>query len=160
MKMDGTNGWAPILNVLKGETAALQADMNAFLYLYVYQMESVAVKAIRSYDKNHMIFAPSAIGGMADIGMRPQVLQALADAEVDALAISYSPRVPQNVSIITQAYDLTGKPTITWYGVSGEPGFLLSRLSELGADYPTQETRADALQQRPERTVPRRGHQR
>ena len=49
---------------LKGETAALQADMNAFLYQYVFQMESVAVKALRSYDRNHLIFAPSALGGV------------------------------------------------------------------------------------------------
>jgi hypothetical protein len=99
--------------MLKGETAALQADMNAFLYQYVYQMESVAVKAIRSCDKNHMIFGPSALEGVGAMGIRPQVLQALADAGVDALAISYSPASPQNVSISTQAYDLTGKPTIT-----------------------------------------------
>ena len=126
---------------LKGETAALQADMNAFLYQYVYQMESVAVKAIRSYDKNHMIFAPSALGGDGDMGIRPQVLQALADAGVDALAISYDPLNPQNVSIITQAYDLTGKPTITWYGVTANQDSYWHGYPSGGADYPTQETR-------------------
>lgn len=127
--------------LLKGETAALQADMNAFLYQYVYQMESVAVKAIRSYDKNHMVFAPSALGGVGDIGIRPQVLQALADAGVDALAISYSPASPQNVSIMTQAYDLTGKPTITWYGVTANQDSYFHGYPSYGSDYPTQETR-------------------
>ncbi|MGO9518102.1 MAG: Ig domain-containing protein [Candidatus Korobacteraceae bacterium] len=126
---------------LKGETAALQADMNAFLYLYVYQTESVAVKAIRSYDKNHMIFAPSALGGYGAIGIRPQVLQALADAGVDALAIDYDPLRPQNVSTITQAYDLTGKPTIVWYGVTANQDSYWHGYPSGGADYPTQETR-------------------
>jgi hypothetical protein len=128
-------------DMLKGETAALQADMNAFLYQYVYQMESVAVKAIRSYDKHHMIFAPSALGGVGDIGIRPQVLQALADAGVDALAISYAPASPQNVSIITQAYDLTGKPTITFYGVTANQDSYFHGFPSHGSDYPTQETR-------------------
>jgi len=127
--------------ILKGETAALQADMNEFLYQYVYQMESVAVKAIRSYDKNHMIFAPSALGGVGVIGIRPQVLQALADAGVDALAISYSPASPQNVSIVTQAYDLTGKPTIIWYGITANQNSYWHGYPSYGSDYPTQETR-------------------
>jgi len=127
---------------LTGETAALQADMNAFLYQYVYQMESVAVKAIRSYDKNHLIFAPSALGGVGDIGIRPQVLQALADARVDALPISYTPKSPQNVSIITQAYDLTGKPAIVWYGVTANQDSYFHGYPSQGSDYPTQETRA------------------
>ena len=139
---DGRHKWIGTdFNGLKGETAALQADMNAFLYQYTYQMESVAVKAIRSYDKNHLIFAPSALGGTADIGMRPQVLQALADSGVDALAISYNPQMPQNVSIITQAYDLTGKPTITWYGLSANQDSYFHGYTSWGADYPTQEIR-------------------
>lgn len=126
---------------LKGETAALQSDMNAFLYQYVFQMESVAVKAIRSYDRNHLIFAPSALGGVGDVGIRPQVLQGLADAGVDALAIGYDPRSPQNVNIITQAYDLTGKPTITWYGVTANKDSYWYNSPSDGPDYPTQETR-------------------
>ena len=126
---------------LKNESPALQADINAFLYQYTYQMESVAVKAIRSYDKNHMIFAPSALGGYEAMGIRPQVLQALADAGVDALAIGYSPLVPQNVSTITQAYDLTGKPTIVWYGITANQDSYFHGYQSAGADYPTQQTR-------------------
>src|SRR5271165_1596044 len=126
---------------LQGETPALQADINAFLYQYAFQMESVAVKAIRSYDRNHMIFAPSALGGYEAMGIRPQVLQALKDAGVDALAIGYSPLMPQNVSTITQAYDLTGKPTIVWYGVTANQDSYWHGYPSGGADYPTQETR-------------------
>jgi hypothetical protein len=140
---DGRHKWIskdPAL--LTGETPALQADMNAFLYQYTYQMESVAVKAIRSYDRNHLIFAPSALGGIDDIGnIRPQVLQALVDAGVDALAITYNPLMPQNVNIITQAYDLTGKPTINWYGLSANQDSYYHGYPSYGADYPTQETR-------------------
>jgi hypothetical protein len=105
------------------------------------QMESVAVKAVRSYDRNHLIFAPSALGGVGDVGIRPQVLQALADAGVDALAIGYDPRSPQNVNIITQAYNLTGKPTITWYGVTANKDSYWYNSPSDGPDYPTQETR-------------------
>jgi len=139
---DGRHKWIsrdPAL--LTGESPALQADMNAFVYQYTYQMESAAVKAIRSYDKNHLIFAPSALGGYDDIGIRPQVLQALADAGVDALAISYDPQLQQNVSIITQAYDLTGKPTIVWYGVTANQDSYWHGYPSGGADYPTQQAR-------------------
>lgn len=130
--------------MLTGARAALKADMDAFLYQYAYQMESTAVKAIRSYDKYHLIFGLSALGGIGAAGVRPQVLKALADAGVDVFAFSYDPLSPQNVSTVTAAYDLTGKPAILWYGISANSDsyFHDKLLTGHAADYPTQEIRA------------------
>ena len=129
--------------MLTGETSALKADMDAFLYQYVYQMESAAVKAIRSSDSNHLIFGPSALGGVGDTGVRPQVLKALADAGLDVLAIGYDPLNPQNVSTATGAYDMTGKPVLVWYGVTANKDSYWYKYSGNyhGPDYATQEVR-------------------
>ena len=129
--------------MLNGANANLKADMDAFLYQYAYQLESAAVNAIRSDDKNHLIFAPSALGGLGAVGVRPQVLKAFADAGVDAFAIVYDPLNPQNIKTATGAYDLTSKPSFLWYGVTanndsywhGYPGDWYK------PDYPTQQIR-------------------
>lgn len=129
--------------MLTGETAAMKADMDAFLYQFVYQMESVAVKAIRSYDKNHLIFGPSALGGIGDTGVRTPVLKALADAGLDVLSVGYDPLHPQNVSTSRAVYELTGKPILTWYGVTAncDSYWYGSCSGHHGPDYPTQEVR-------------------
>jgi hypothetical protein len=121
--------------------------MDAFLYQYVYQMESVAVKAIRSYDKNHLIFGPAALGGIDGAGVRPQVLKALADAGVNVFAISYDPLSPQNLSTVSAAYDLTGKPAILWYGISANRDSYFHDKPRNGhaADYPSQEARGQPM---------------
>ena len=118
----------------------LKADLDMFLYKFVYQLESVAVQTFRSYDKNHFIIGPTSLGGLGDFGVRPQVLQALADAGVDALTLGYDPLNPQNVSTVTAAYNFVGKPSLIWYGVTAnqdsywhgfDPGYH-------APDYPTQ----------------------
>ncbi len=129
--------------MLTGTKAALKADMDAFLYQYVYQMESTAVKAIRSYDTHHLIFGLSALGGIGATGVRPQVLKAMADAKIDVLAFSYDPLNPQNVSTVTKAYELTGKPAILWYGVSANKDSYFYDKPGINhaPDYPTQAIR-------------------
>ena len=47
---------------LTGENAALQADMNTFLYQYTYQGWRTAASTIRGYDRNHLLFGPSSLG--------------------------------------------------------------------------------------------------
>ena len=110
---------------LSGQTSALQADMNNFLYQYVYQLESVAVNTIRSYDHNHLIFAPSALGGdgcgSQGGGIRPQVIQAMSDAGVNAFSVCYFPSDPTSISTSKAIFDQVGKPVISWYAVAANP---------------------------------------
>ena len=103
---------------LTGESAALQSDMNAFLYQYTYQGWSTAVNIIRAYDPNHLIFGPSSLGGVGNCGIRPPVLQALRDAGVQALSLDYDPRYPSNIAVTNAQYDQSGLPALLWYTVT------------------------------------------
>ena len=128
--------------MLAGAKPAVQADLDAFLYQYVFQFESVEVQAVRAYDKNHLIFGPNALGGPGAYGPRPQVLQALADAGVDALILDYDSVYPQNVATATAAYQKTGKPVLLWYGLSAnQDSGWHGQASVTDADYRTQAKR-------------------
>ncbi len=71
---DGRHAWmGRDWNNLTDESAGLQADMNGFLYQYVYQAWSIAAKTVRNDDPNHLLFGPSAIGGIGQCGVRPPV---------------------------------------------------------------------------------------
>jgi len=127
---------------LAGAKPAVQADLDAFLYQYVFQVESVEVQAIRAYDKNHLIFGPNALGGAGAYGTRPQVLQALADAGVDVLILDYDSVYPENVAMATAAYQKTGKPVLLWYGLSAnQDSYWHPQPAGNDADYRTQEKR-------------------
>ena len=68
---DGRHSWmGHDWNNLSDEPVPLQNDMNGFLYQYVYQGWNIAVSTIRSYDRNHLIIGPSAIGGIGNCGVR------------------------------------------------------------------------------------------
>jgi Putative Ig domain len=103
---------------LTGESADLQADMNAFLYQYTYQGWGTAVSTVRAYDQNHLLFGPSALGGVGNCGVRTPVVQALRDVGIQALAIGYDPRYPATVATNKMAYDQSGLPQLTWYTVT------------------------------------------
>jgi len=127
---------------LAGAKPAVQADLDAFLYQYVFQIESKEVQAIRAYDKNHLIFGPNALGGAGAYGTRPQVLQALADAGVDVLILDYDSVYPENVAMATAAYQKTGKPVLLWYGLSAnQDSYWHPQAASNDADYRTQEKR-------------------
>src|SRR5271165_3989736 len=128
--------------MLSGATPAVKADLDAMLYGYVFTFESVAVRAIRAYDKNHLILGPNALGGSGAYGPRPQVLPALAEAGVDVLYLDYDSVYPQNVKTATAAYDKTGKPVLLWYGLSAnQDSGWRGQNSGTDADYRTQEKR-------------------
>lgn len=105
---------------LTGETAALQNDMNTFLYQYAYQGWSKAANTIRSYDRNHLLFGPSSLGGVGNCGIRPQVLQAMKDAGMQALSVDYDPRYPSNITVTNGYYDTSGLPAFLWYTVTAQ----------------------------------------
>ena len=116
---DGRHSWMghdPYM--LAGENTNLKADMDAFLYQYTYQLASVAVKTIRSYDQHHIIFGPSALGGNGNYGVRPPVAQALKDAGVNSIALCYDPLNPPSLNNDKAVYDLVGLPVLLWYGVT------------------------------------------
>jgi len=128
--------------MLAGAKPAVQADLDAFLYQYVFQFESVEVQAVRAYDKNHLIFGPNALGGAGAYGTRPQVLPALVDAGVDVLILDYDSVYPQNVATATAAYQKTGKPVLLWYGLSAnQDSYWHPQPASNDADYPTQAKR-------------------
>ena len=117
---DGRHSWmGHDWNNLSDEPVPLQNDMNGFLYQYVYQGWSVAVNTIRTYDRNHLIIGPSAIGGIGNCGVRPPVLQALKDAGVEVLSMNYDPRTGQP-SPPHAIYDQTELPQLIWYSVSAQ----------------------------------------
>ena len=156
---DGRHKWVGSDSYnLTGETSAMQADINAFLYQYVYQLESVAVNTIKSYDPNHLIVCPSALGGLGEYGIRPPVLQALVDAGVDIVQIGYDPLTPQNISTATAAYTTTGKPVFLWYGLSANQDSYWHGHKPVyhAADYPTQPKHI-SMHQRPGRYLQRAG---
>ncbi len=128
--------------MLKGAKPEVKADLDAMLYQYAYQAESVEVQAIRAYDKNHLIFGPNALDGPGGFGARPQVLAAMADAGVDVLYLTYESVYPQNVKVAAAAYQKTGKPVLLWYGLSAnQDSYWHPQPSGTGADYRTQEKR-------------------
>ena len=128
--------------MLSGAKPAVKADLDALLYQYVFQVESVEVQAIRAYDKNHLILGPNALGGAGAYGTRPQVLPAIADAGVDVLILDYDSVYPQNVAMATAAYQKTGKPVLLWYGISAnQDSYWRPQPASNDADYPTQEKR-------------------
>jgi hypothetical protein len=128
--------------MLSGAKPAVKADLDALLYQYVFQFESVEVQAIRAYDKNHLILGPNALGGAGAYGTRPQVLPAIADAGVDVLILDYDSVYPQNVAMATAAYQKTGKPVLLWYGISAnQDSYWHPQSASNDADYPTQAKR-------------------
>ncbi len=128
--------------MLAGAKPAVQADLDAMLFGYVLTFESVEVKGIRAYDKNHLILGPNALGGVGAYGTRPQVLPALAEAGVDVLYLDYDSVYPQHVKMATAAYEKTGKPVLLWYAISAnQDSSLRGQSSGADADYRTQEKR-------------------
>ena len=127
---------------LSGAKPAVQADLDSMLFGYVLTFEIMEVRAIRAYDKNHLILGPNALGGPGAYGPRPQVLEALADAGVDVLYLNYDSVYPQNIKTATAAYDKTGKPVLLWYGLSAnQDSGWRGQGSVTDADYRTQEKR-------------------
>jgi Putative Ig domain len=128
---------------LVGETTALQADMNAFLYQYTYQTFSTGVNAVRNGDNNHLIFGPSAIGGVGNCGIRPQVLHALKDAGVQVLAVNENSLDPNNIGIVDGYYNEAGLPAFIWDTVTAQAdSYWHGNPAEFGVpDYQTQPIR-------------------
>ena len=98
------------------------ADMNQFLYEYVYQSVHGMIAPFRAYDANHLMFALNFFGNEYTQTLRPQVLQAVKDAGVSALHASYEPSQDsggKSPDYFMQAlYAQTGLPVIVWYGVT------------------------------------------
>ena len=138
---DARHSWigTDAYNLTRTNTA-VAADMNTFVYEYAYKYASTAVNAIRTYDSNHLIFGPAALGagGYED---RPQVLQAFSDAGIDVFQMSASPT--GDFSGQRATYDLIGKPIYLWYGIiANADSALYGYTSTQGVpDYGTQANR-------------------
>src|SRR5208283_1980235 len=107
------------INGLSNTNPNVAADMNQFLYEYVYQSVHTMIATFRAYDANHLMFALNFFGNGSTQTLRPPVLQAVKDAGVSALHASYEPS--QNSSgqtpdyFMQTVYAQTGLTVITWY---------------------------------------------
>ena len=145
---------------LSGANANVAADVNAFLYWYVYATTKTMVQGFRTFDANHMMFAYNFVGNSWTQTLRPEVLRAIRDAGVSAIHASYDPSQSKGGKspdyFMQSAYAQTGLPVITWYALSANnDAYWHDRCkngdyygpgggpcpSEADSDYPTQQTR-------------------
>ncbi|MGH9451747.1 MAG: Ig domain-containing protein [Terriglobia bacterium] len=110
----------------KAASRAVQADLNAFLYLFVKKYTATTVTAIRAVDEHHLIFGPDELNNFG-AKSRDQVLRGVSDGGVDAFIWSYNPNyggpadLAASMAENNQSYDLTGKPAYLWYSVIANP---------------------------------------
>ena len=146
---------------LSGANANVAADVNEFLYWYVYATTKTMVQGYRSFDANHMMFAYNFVGNSWTQSLRPEVLRAIRDAGVSAIHASYDPSQSRGGKtpdyFMQSAYAQTGLPVITWYALSANnDSYWHDRCDSKGdyygpgggpcpsdadSDYPTQQTR-------------------
>lgn len=125
---------------LTGESTALQADMNGFLYQYTLRAWSVAVGAVRNGDNNHLLFGPSSLGGVGDCGIRAPVLHGLKDAGVQVLSADFDERYSdRNIRVMNSYYNEAGLPTLIWETITATSDSYWH--SQGGGDFATQAIR-------------------
>ena len=131
-----------------GVNPNLVADMDAFLYQFVYQVYSVQASTIKSYDQNHLLVC-GIFGGVGEGGTRPPVLQALKDSGCNVLVGNWNSYYPSLALSGNQAqYDASGLPEYLWYAVGAQAdsdvsGYSYPNYGVAFADYPNQLTRGE-----------------
>lgn len=97
----------------RSASPGVQTDLNAFLYQFAKQYATVAVTAIRSVDKHHLIFGPAALNNHGSPA-RPEVLRGLSDGGIQVFQYNYDPTTG-SMAGNDQSYDITRKPAFLWY---------------------------------------------
>ncbi len=131
--------------LLKNASPAVRADLDDFLYEFARKFASVAVTALRTVDKNHLIFGPVSLNNYG-AKARDQILRGLTDGGIEVFWFNYDPAygsMAGSMAENNQSYDLTGKPALIWYSVTAQKDSeLASRPTIYGQpNFPTQADR-------------------
>lgn len=138
---DGRHSWVGTDDVaLTGETAAMQADLNAFIGQYADEYFSVVTAAIRKYRPHQLVFGPATMNSWGGVS-RGAVLAA-AGKYCDIIQASATSQ---------QVYDFTlahagDKPLVAWTGITANPDSDLAGYAHTG-DVATQAARGAAYAQ-------------
>ena len=105
---NGQHSWMGDKHSLAGETAAMQQDLNDFLFQIAKKYYQICHDAIRSVDTNHLIVGPDVVGGP---DTRPEVLMAAAQY-LDIFLVNAHHQTDK-VNPVADTYNLTGKPFLS-----------------------------------------------
>ena len=133
-------------NELRAMTPAARKDLDDFLERFTERLASVAVQAIRAKDPNHLIFSPDTTNQWGYVN-RPPILRAMA-RWFDVLHVGYQEGPvfsAERKASVGQTYDLTGKPMITWVGITANADSAMAAHPDpFGVDSaPTQAARGE-----------------
>jgi len=99
---DGRNSWIGNGTTLAGETAAMQTDLNDYLYAMSVQYASVYKTALTMYAPGVLVFGPATLG--SDGVTRSQILQAMGEyMDITQVQLQQS----QSSSTVQQQLDYT-----------------------------------------------------
>ena len=105
---NGQHSWMGDEHSLAGETAAMQQDLNDFLFQIAKKYYQICHDAIRSVDTKHLIVGPDVAGGP---DTRPQVL--MAAAQYLDLFLVNAHHQTDKLNPVAETYNLTGKPFLS-----------------------------------------------
>ncbi len=141
---NGTHAWVPTdAYMLTGATAAMQADLNAYLLYHAQYYFSVIQSALQTAAPGILYLGPTNLGGWG-APPRAQILQAAAQY-VNVIPISSIPTgclsCTDDQAKIDFIYQNGGdKPWINWEGYLAQPDSYMSIYSPTQTSYPQSES--------------------
>ncbi len=120
MDEDGRHSWIGSWDTLAGETAAMQADLNAFLFQYASQFFKTQHDALKTAFPNMMYFGPNVVGSWGT-PPRKEILQA-AGLYIDVLMTQIGTGASDDQQRVDYTMQYLGdKPIGTWLGFPANP---------------------------------------
>ncbi|TAN23077.1 MAG: hypothetical protein EPN33_06190 [Acidobacteria bacterium] len=138
---DGRDPWVGADDVaLRGASAAVRADLNAFLAVYAQKYFSIVSAALRKYRPNQLIFGPCTLNSWN--GISRAAILAAAGQYTDVIQASMATQQVFDLSL-QEAGD---RPFVTWTGMPANPDSDLSAYPNPNEPdvYSTQAARATA----------------
>jgi len=143
----GTHSWVPKDSYgLSGATAAMQADLNAYLLYHAQKYFSVIKSALTTAAPGILYLGPTNIGGWG-APPRAQILQA-AGQYVDVIPISSIPTgclscTDDQAKMNFIALNGGNKPWINWEGDLAQPDSYMSPFAATQTSFPQSTTQVD-----------------
>jgi hypothetical protein len=143
----GTHSWVPTdSSGLSGATAAMQADLNAYLLYHAQEYFSVIKTALHNAAPGVLYLGPTNLGGWG-APPRAQILQA-AGQYVDVIAISSIPTgclscTDDQAKMNFIALNGGNKPWINWEGALAQPDSYMSPFAATQTSFPQSTTQVD-----------------
>ncbi len=141
---NGTHSWVPAdPYALAGATAAMQADLNAYLLYHAQQYFSVIQNALETAAPGILYLGPTSLGGWG-APPRAQILQAAAQY-VNVIPIASIPTgclsCTDDQAKMNFLYEYAGDmPWINWEGYLAQPDSYMSPYSPPQTSYPQSES--------------------